>query len=187
VDALIQPGAITEIVGSPSSGRTSLFLACVRVATAGGGVVALVDTDETFDPASAARAGIDLRRVLWVRCAHRRHVALRATDVLVRCPGFAVVGLDAGDTPPPLPLTAGFRWAQAARRTGVALVIVGGRRIAGPSTRVAVQTVQETLAWEGPARTPTRLAGVRTALHPLRTQGAHRVAGGEAASRWWTA
>src|SRR5262249_36538135 len=37
--------------------------------TARGGATALVDADDTFDPSSGARAGIDLRRLLWVRCA----------------------------------------------------------------------------------------------------------------------
>ena len=33
------------------------------------------------------------RRALWVRCARRYHTALTVTDLLVHCPGFAVVAL----------------------------------------------------------------------------------------------
>src|SRR5262245_15764816 len=62
-------GEITEVVGRLSSGRTSLVRTWLADVTARGGATALVDADDTFDPSSGARAGIDLRRLLWVRCA----------------------------------------------------------------------------------------------------------------------
>src|SRR5713226_10247320 len=107
--AWVRRGEITELVGRPSSGRTSLFTACLRDVTRREAVAALVDAEQAFDPASAARAGVDLRRLLWVRCGGRRDLALRAADLLVRCPGFAVIGLDLGEAPPRLPLTLAFR------------------------------------------------------------------------------
>jgi hypothetical protein len=85
----IRAGRITEIVGELSSGRTSLMTACLRDVTAAGGTAALVDADGAFDPASAARTGVVLSRLLWVRCGGRRDAALAATDLLARCPGFA--------------------------------------------------------------------------------------------------
>src|SRR5262249_21191735 len=91
---VLRGGDITEIVGGRSSGRTSLLVACLRDVTRHGGLAALVDADQAFDPRSAARAGVELSRVLWVRCGGRRDVALRATDVLVRCRGFALIVLD---------------------------------------------------------------------------------------------
>src|SRR2546426_2105958 len=62
--AWVRRGEITEIVGRPSSGRTSLFTACLRDVTRRGAIAALVDADQTFDPASATRAGVDLRCLL---------------------------------------------------------------------------------------------------------------------------
>ncbi|MBI4636722.1 MAG: hypothetical protein HY727_10285 [Candidatus Rokubacteria bacterium] len=171
-DPLVRPGEITEIVGRLGSGRTSLFLTCLREITHDGGLAALVDADQAFDPRVAAEAGVDLRRLLWVRCGGRREVALRVTDILVRCPGFAAVGLDLGERPVRIPLTAGFRLKLAVRRTGTALVIIGRRRIAGPSASLAVATVQAGLEWTGPGPTPTRLARVRTAVQVLRARGA---------------
>src|SRR5919198_3968034 len=106
---MVRTGEITEIVGDPSSGRTSLLVRTMCEATQRGGLVALVDTDQAFDPPSASRAGVDLRRLLWIRCSGRRDLALRATDLLVRCPGFPLVGLDVGERPPRLPLTLAFR------------------------------------------------------------------------------
>ena len=170
--SLIRAGTITEIVGELSSGRTSLMTACLREVTAAGGAAALVDADAAFDPASAVRAGVVLSRVLWVRCGGRRAAAVAATDLLARCPGFALVVLDAGETSPRLSLGTAFRLRQAARLAGVAVVLVGRRRIAGAGATLAVRTRRETLAWAGSRRAPTRLAGMRTRVQVVRHQGA---------------
>jgi hypothetical protein len=180
----LQRGRITEIVGPLSSGRTSLLVAALRDVTSAGGTAALVDADATFDPACAARAGVVLTRVLWVRCDGRRDAAVAAVDLLARCPGFALVALDAGESPPRLSLSQAFRLRQAARRADVALILVGRHRIAGAGAALAVRTRREALAWAGPRERPTRLAGMRTALHVLRNQGAPPA---PTERRWWTA
>lgn len=80
----LQRGKITEIVGPLGSGRTSLLVALLRDVTAGGGTAALVDADATFDPSTAARAGVVLERLLWIRGDGRRDVAVAALDLLAR-------------------------------------------------------------------------------------------------------
>jgi len=62
-------GALTEIFGPDSSGRTSLLLSLLAQMTAREEACALVDSTDAFDPLSAEAAGVDLRRLLWVRCA----------------------------------------------------------------------------------------------------------------------
>src|SRR5215813_14876750 len=181
--ALIR-GEITEIVGKPSSGRTSYLLACLSDVVSQGETAALVDAEETFDPRSAARAGIDLRRLLWVRCGSDRGVALRAADMLVRCPGFVLVALDLGERVPRLPPALSFRLKFAVRRTDVALLIVGRRRLTGSSAALAIETLREGIEWTGPGSVPTRLARVRTTTRVLR---ALRGAPGQEPSSWWCA
>ena len=61
-------GALTEVYGPASSGRTSLLIAALAEATARGEVCALIDTTDCFCPHSAASAGVDLSRLLWARC-----------------------------------------------------------------------------------------------------------------------
>jgi len=189
--SLIRAGTITEIVGELSSGRTSLMIACLRDVTTAGSAAALIDADGAFDPASAERAGVVLSRVLWVRCAGRRAAAVSATDLLTRCPGFALVVLDAGETPPRLSLGTAFRLRQAARLANVAVILVGRRRIAGAGATLAVRTRRETLAWAGSRRAPTRLAGMSTRLQVMRHQGALPASSPSLARlderRWWTA
>src|SRR5260221_14498332 len=60
-------GAITEVIGAPSSGRTTLLCSVLAAATQRQEVCAIVDTADTFDPTSAAAAGVNLRFLLWVR------------------------------------------------------------------------------------------------------------------------
>jgi hypothetical protein len=177
-------GEITEIVGGPSSGRTSHLLACLRDVVSRGETAALVDTEETFDPGSAAQAGVDLRRLLWVRCGSHRDVALRAADMLVRCPGFALVALDLGERVPRLPTTLAFRLKFAVRRTDVALLIVGRRRLTGASAALAIETLRDGIEWAGPGSVPTRLARVRTTTRVLRSR---RAEPDQPPALWWTA
>jgi recombination protein RecA len=61
-------GAITEFVGPQSSGRTSAALAYTAALTQAGCVCAWMDVADSFDPESAAANGVDLERLLWVRC-----------------------------------------------------------------------------------------------------------------------
>jgi hypothetical protein len=177
-------GEITEIVGRPSSGRTSLLVACLHDVARSGETAALVDTEETFDPASAARAGVDLRRLLWVRCGGRRDVALRAVDMLVRCPGFALVALDLGERVVRLPATLAFRLKFAVRKTNVALLVVGRRRLTGTSATLAIETRRQAIEWAGPGPAPTRLARAWPTAEVLRACHAPLA---QLPSRWWRA
>src|SRR5215469_5048 len=74
VDALDQltgglpRGCLTEISGPDSSGRTSVLLATLAAATRRGEICALIDASDAFHPRFGAAAGIDLARLLWVRC-----------------------------------------------------------------------------------------------------------------------
>jgi recombination protein RecA len=61
-------GCLSEICGPASSGRTSVLLASLASATRRGEVCALMDATDAFDPVSAAAAGVDFERLLWVQC-----------------------------------------------------------------------------------------------------------------------
>ena len=129
VDALtggLPRGTLTEICGAASSGRTSLLLAILAQATARGEACALIDACDSFDPESAQAAGVELRRLLWVRCgknvsSFKFHVsrpdaqretgnwkretsgnienALKAADFLLQAGGFGLVIIDLADVP----------------------------------------------------------------------------------------
>src|SRR5882762_1183774 len=90
-------GAITEIHGTASSGRTSLLLSALAVATMQKETCALVDTSDTFDLSSAAKARVDGERLLWVRCGGSVERAFKATDLLLQSGGFGLVALNLAD------------------------------------------------------------------------------------------
>ena len=60
-------GQLSELIGARSSGRTTVLHAACAAATSRGELVAVVDSLDMFDPVSAADAGVDLDRLLWVR------------------------------------------------------------------------------------------------------------------------
>ena len=61
-------GAITELVGPECSGRSSLTLSFLARLTQAAKVCAWIDVSNSFHPESAGAAGVDLSRLLWVRC-----------------------------------------------------------------------------------------------------------------------
>jgi hypothetical protein len=88
-----------------------------------------VDAADAFDPPSAAAAGVDLARVLWVRPPDVR-AALRSTSHLLAARGFAAVVLDLAGLGGRAALGArlGPRLRREAAATDTALVILGDRR-----------------------------------------------------------
>jgi recombination protein RecA len=79
-------GAITEMVGPECSGRTSLALAFVSQMTRTAKVCAWIDVSNALDPESAAATGVDLSRLLWVRCG----VPPLANTKTISTDGFAL-------------------------------------------------------------------------------------------------
>ncbi|HEU4510593.1 MAG TPA: hypothetical protein VFR78_20335 [Pyrinomonadaceae bacterium] len=100
IDALsggLPRGAISEIYGPASSGRTSLMFSMLAYATTHEETCALVDTNDVFAPTAAATAGVDFDQLLWVRCGGNLEHAFKATDLLLHAGGFGLVILDLGD------------------------------------------------------------------------------------------
>jgi hypothetical protein len=152
IDALtggLPRGCVTEICGPPSSGRTSVLLAALAAATRRQEVCALVDISDAFNPHSAAAAGVNFEKMLWVRCECLQkqssplryrdteknlkiekpvEQALRVTDLLLQSGGFGLVIIDLGDTPLKMarriPLTSWFRFQRAVEHTPTVLFVI---------------------------------------------------------------
>jgi recA bacterial DNA recombination protein len=164
IDALtggLPRGCLTEICGAASSGRTTFLLAALAAATRRGEVCAVVDSGDALDPRSVAAAGIELDRLLWVRCGenspkrhritekktgksqkidwrhdeHRVEQLLLVTDLLLESGGFGFIALDFADLPPQMarriPLTTWFRFRRAVEHTATVLLAIEQQSIAG--------------------------------------------------------
>jgi recombination protein RecA len=120
-------GALTEIFGPSCSGRTSLLLAALSARTAQEEACALIDGGDAFDPHSAEAAGVELRKLLWVRCRNVEQT-LRATDLLLQGGGFGLIAVDLTDIAPRLvrhvPLDSWFRFRRAVEDTPTILMLL---------------------------------------------------------------
>ena len=158
LDGGLPVGAISEVVGPESSGRTSLALAFLAQRTGGGQACAWVDVSDSLDPESAAATGVLLRQLLWVRCtdAHgaarrrpwgRLDQALKAVDLILQTAGFAAVVLDLGSIAPEhanrIPLATWFRYRQSTQRSRACLLVLGQKSYAQSSAAVVLECGRE--------------------------------------------
>lgn len=173
-------GHLSELAGPASSGRTTLLLGMLAEATRRGEIVALVDPCDRLDVASAAAAGVDLTRLLWVRGESRishgpagRVLAdramergLKALNLILQAGGFGVVAMDLADLPAPtlsgVPRTTWLRVQRAIEGKDTACVLVTSRplaRSAGGVT-VALDGVSAHARWAGESARSQHLAGL---------------------------
>jgi recA bacterial DNA recombination protein len=73
-------GCLSEICGPASSGRTSILLSTLAAVTRRQEVCALVDATDALDTVSAAAAGVELEKLLWIRCTRTSGVGLQTSD-----------------------------------------------------------------------------------------------------------
>jgi hypothetical protein len=143
-------GQLSELAGPCSSGRTSLACRLIAASTARGEIAALVDTLDTFDPASGAAAGIDLARLLWIRGhafgrpaarggwrpgpAAAVDRAIKALNLVLQAGGFGLVVLDLADVPSTvvrrLPFTTWLRLHRTIEGSETACLLLGAAPIA---------------------------------------------------------
>ena len=131
-------GQLSEIVGPRSSGRTSLLLQTMAASTRRGEIAALVDTFDRLDVASAADAGIDLDRLLWMRGTGGPDDivtrALKALNLVLQAGGFACVVLDLTDAPlvalKRIPFTTWLRVQRVIEGSDTACVLVTAQPLA---------------------------------------------------------
>ena len=177
LDGGIRRGQTIELVGPRSSGRFSLVLELLAGATESGESAALVDLGDHFDPQAAARAGVDLERLLWAR-PERLKQALGSAEVLIGG-GFPLVVLDLGL--PPVPggrgkESAWLRLRRAAEDHQAALLIATPYRAGG----TAPQKILDLGSRTSPVRTlwaqaapgsPRLLDGLGTRLELAKSRG----------------
>lgn len=156
LDGGLPVGAIAEIIGPASSGRTTFALSFVARRTAEARICAWIDAQDALDPESAAANGVNLKQLLWVRCRDagtdkagrfrpwtRLDQSLRATDLLLQAGGFAAIVLDLADIAPEhanrIPLATWFRYRQAAERTRSSLLVLGKAAYAQSSAALTIE------------------------------------------------
>jgi recombination protein RecA len=150
-------GALTEIFGPSCSGRTSLLLSALSARTAQEEACALIDGADAFDPHSAEAAGVELRKLLWVRCKNIEQT-LRATDLLLQGGGFGFIAVDLSDISPRLvrhvPLESWFRFRRAVEDTPTILVLLEQESNAKTCASLGLRLESEAASWARTIPTP---------------------------------
>jgi len=152
-------GAISELTGPRSSGRTSIAYTSLAQGTKRLECCAYVDASGSFDPRGAKAAGADLERIVWVRCAGDAAAALKAADLLLHAGGFGVVCLDLGGLPArdlnQIPVSYWFRFRKAIQNTPTVLLVLGEHANARSCASVCLRFENAKARWSGDA--PARL------------------------------
>lgn len=164
----IPRGALTEICGPESSGRTSLLFSILARAGEAGEICAYIDTDGTFDPASATAAGAVLDGLLWVRCGGNAETALKAADLIVQGGGFGMVVMDLGDTAPRtaarISMTSWFRLRRAVEHTRTVLVAVEREPHAKTCASLVLELRRTRAGWSGTPGCSQLLRGLQVGV-----------------------
>src|SRR5580765_4831362 len=149
-------GQLSELDGPRSSGRTSLLLQMLAAATARGELVALVDALDMFDVESAAAAGVDLDRMLWIRGhvvtsqglareLNQRAIeqAIRAFTLVLQAGNFGLVVFDVAEAPPEavrrLPFTTWLRLQRMVEGSQTACLLIGSQPMARSSAGLTLK------------------------------------------------
>ena len=136
-------------------------------------LVALVDTYDRFDPASAADAGVVLGRLFWVRgvpggpdaspsTPASRHLldraidrGLKALNLLLHGGAFGIVALDLADASPQalgrIPFTTWLRLHRVIEGGRTACLLVGPEPIARSSAGLTLVLGSSEIRWSGSA------------------------------------
>ncbi len=149
-------GQLSEVYGPASSGRSGVLLALLARTTCSGALCALVDPSDAFDPASAAEAGADLERLLWLRGLPRGRgfaEVLAVVGTLVGSGLFDMVALDLAGVPATemrrLPQASFVRLQRLVEDGTTALLLVASRHTATSPRGVTLAMRRIAPWWSG--------------------------------------
>src|SRR5580693_5518561 len=156
LDAIIDGfprGAISEIIGTESSGRTTLIHSLLAASTSNLEICAYVDTCNSFDPVSAAAAGVALSQLVCIRCGHNASHALKAADYLLHAGGFGAIVLDLCQVPTRIsnriPISYWYRFRRAIENTPTILALAEKEPIARSCATLMLDIERRKTIWTG--------------------------------------
>jgi recombination protein RecA len=156
----VPASALTEICGSSlaSSGKTSVLVSLLAQATQNH-FCALVDAEDSFDPASALAVGVNFSRLLWVRCGKNKsklkpmEQAFKTADMLLQSGGFGLIVVDLSSLPERLvrkvPLTTWFRFSRVVEKQPTTLVFLAQQPHATSCAGLVLNLKARPAVWSG--------------------------------------
>ena len=167
-------GGITEIVGPSlcSTGRKSLQAQLLASATREQ-FCGLIDASDSFDPRSGQAAGVNLKRVLWIRCGGRGVKALeqafKASDLLLQgSGGFGLIMVDLAGISErfvrKIPLSTWFRFIRVVEKLDAALIFITPCPVVGTCSSLTLNLSASHIRWSQPLPGSPAHARLSTAL-----------------------
>jgi energy-coupling factor transporter ATP-binding protein EcfA2 len=118
-------GHLIEIVGSKSSGKTTLLFKMLSGFNKQESMIAYFDFSETFYPPSAQRSGVDLKKLLVLRPPNIP-AGLRAAEILFRSGSICVAVFDLVATKDQIPKALLLRLKRSVRQArGIGIFLRG--------------------------------------------------------------
>lgn len=170
----LRRGHVSEVIGAPSTGRSTLVARLLASATARGEATAVVDASDTWDPISAHAHGVVLERLLWVRERGDALRALKAFSLILQAGGFGLAVLDLADVPVAairrFPSTTWMRAARLVEGRDTVALLVGVERIARSAGGATFVLETSRPVWRGTAHRARVFTGVEPAPRVVRAR-----------------
>lgn len=158
----LRRGKVVELIARRATGRFSIVLSALAAATSIGEAAALIDVSDHFDPQIAEAAGVDLRRLLWVRPKTMKDAVMAAE--MITATGFQLVIVDTGLHPVRgrrVPDAAWVRLARAAEWHGAAMLVSAPYAFTGTAAEALIRGEKTRVQWNGAGpKSPPVLAGI---------------------------
>ncbi len=161
-------GRIVELTAKRSSGRFSIAIAAIAATTSMGELAALVDLGDNLDARSAADAGVDMERLLWVRPDTTKESVMSA-ELLVAT-GFPLVVIDLGMRlrGKKVADATWIRLARAAESHGTAILVSSPWPVCGTAAAAVVKIEHARPVWLGGGKTPRLLGDIASRMSLVR-------------------
>ncbi len=162
-------GALSEISGTVSTGRFATLLSTLRGCLIRRIPAALIDQGSHLDPRGAARLGLELKSLLWVR-PESLNDSLACAEMILQA-GFSLVALDLGLSPV-VGHVSPAAWLRLARLSTEyqAVTLLGSPfRISGCAARLALHMRRERQQWIGTPGRIRLLGGIRNRIEILKS------------------
>ena len=108
---------------------------------------------DSFDPVSAAAAGVALSQLVWIRCGHNAGHALKAADYLLHAGGFGAIVLDLCQVPARIsnriPISYWYRFRRAIENTPTILALAEKEPIARSCASLMLDIQRKKTIWTG--------------------------------------
>lgn len=165
-------GGMTRLEGRRSSGCTAVGLHMLAQATGRGEICAVVDVQDQFHVESAAKAGVRLDHLVWIRCNGNADKAMHAVDLLLHAGGFGIVWLDFCEVSPRvlnrIPLSYGHRFRRVLEDTPTSLLLSSTEAGYKPPASNVLQLKVKAADW---AEEPALVRNVNTVATLQRPSG----------------